>query len=44
MRINFTTPVKDDSTAARTIPDTSDVFRLQHRVNSFSGITVKVEE
>lgn len=44
MRINFTTPVKDDSTAARTIPDTSDVFRLQHRVNSFSGITIKGEE
>lgn len=44
MRINFTTPVKDDSASARTIPDTSDIFRLQHRVNSFSGVRLKEEE
>lgn len=44
MRINYTTPVKDDSTSERTIPGTSDIFRLQHRVNSFSGVRLKEEE
>ena len=44
MKINYTTPVKDDNTSSRTIPETSDVFRLQHRVNSFSGIRIKEGE
>ncbi len=41
MKINYTTPVKDDSTLSRTIKDTDEVFILQLRVNSFSGITLK---
>ncbi len=41
MRINYTTPVKDDNTSSRTIKDSDEVFRLQHRVNNFSGITYK---
>ena len=44
MRINYSTPVKDDSTSSRTIPGSSEIFRLQHVINSFSGIRIKEEE
>lgn len=41
MRINYTTPVKNDSAFGRTIKNNDEVFILQERVNSFSGITLK---
>ena len=41
MRINYTTPVKDDNTSARTIKDSDEIFTLQHNVNNFSGIRLK---
>ena len=41
MRINYTTPVKNDSVYGRTIKGTDEVFILQQLVNSFSGIRLK---
>ncbi|MBQ9627882.1 MAG: hypothetical protein IJR43_01320, partial [Synergistaceae bacterium] len=41
MRINFTTPVKDDNKSSRTIKNSDEVFTLQHRINNFSGIRLK---
>ena len=43
LRINFTTPVKDEETEKRTISSSGNVFLLEHTVNSFSGITEKEE-
>ena len=41
MRINYTTPVKDDNTSSRTIKNSDEIFTLQHRINNFSGIRLK---
>ena len=41
MRINYTTPVKNNSAFGRTIKGDDEVFILQQLVNSFSGITLK---
>lgn len=41
LRITYASPVEDEDTEERTIPSGSYVFPLEHRVNSFSGITVQ---
>lgn len=41
LRIRYDTPEHDNATTGRTIPVESDVFTLQHRVNSFSGVKRK---
>ena len=38
LRINYTTPVKDEETEARTVQKKGYIFELERRVNSFAGL------